>query len=316
MTIKTKLSAIAALLLTIATGALAADKPTAHQIPLRMLGGYAVVEAKLDGYDRPLRLIVDTAASVSALDSKLAEQLNMVDSNARADSVQGASGAAHNVQFGKRTEFLLAGRRYELQPILTQMSHFSRGGADPGSYHGILGNDLLQQYDIRFDVPAGVLELVEAAPNGLQFAGRQCQSNGFSADRPHYLKGFGKIDVGASSDGRHSSIEALIDTGAAQTLFNWAAIQTLGYKRGDDRLRERAQGTSGFGHQRIETHLAVLDELSYGTWNTPELEVRVTDLPVLKAIGMDQGPAVILGIDVLQQLPLTISKGVTHICMG
>ena len=285
-----------------------------HQIPLRMVGNYAVVNARIAGHDQPLRLIVDTAAGASALDSQLIEKLELIDASAQQAHVSGASGSAHSVQFARQLEIEMAGSSFAIRPLATDMSRFGQAHGGSGDYDGILGNDLLRRYEVTFDVPGGALTLSEAESDGA--AHPICQANGFGAARPAHLSGFALVELMATADNQPAAVEAVVDTGAAQTLFNWRAMDSMGLDRDDMRLRDRAEGTRGFGGQRVDSQLFTLSQVRFLDWAVNDLEVRISDLPVFQALGLAEKPAVILGIDALQRAPLWISKGVERICIG
>lgn len=304
--------------LFVAHVASASTTSSVHQISLQMAGPYPVVEARIAGYERPLRLIVDTAAGASALDRALIEELDLLDGAAPAVQVRGASGTSQSVQFAKQLQLQLAEARFALKPLVTDMARFSYGHdrMQPAPrFDGIVGNDLLRRFDVRFDVPGQLLTLSEPRQQAGP-AAEACQANAFGADRPELLSGFALIELSASAERHTASVPAVVDTGAAQTLFNWAAVEQLGFAKGDARLRERAQGTRGFSGHAAQTFLADLSALGFADWTTGPLQVRVADLPVFAALGLGEQPAVILGIDALRQTPLSISAGVGLICVG
>jgi len=109
----------------------------------------------------------------------------------------------------------------------------------------------------------------------------------------------------------------VVDTGAAQTILNNAAASALGLHTDgrDARVRARSKGSEGLGGKPTPTWLYTLPALASAGWQHPAVEVRISELPVFRAIGLDQRPAVILGADVMQGGQVDISAGAERICL-
>lgn len=288
----------------------AATAATGTQVlSLALVGKHPRVQVRLEGAPRPLSFVVDTAAGASVIDAALAERLGLFDADARSHAVKGAGGAAGN---GRVTRLLgLSSGRFgwHAQLLAMDLSHIAE--ADAPAIDGIVGNDLLARFDVRFDLPAGRLEL---APAGT-LSTADCLPNALPQRAPS-LQRFAFAQVRAGDGQRAVEAVAVIDSGAAQTILNPPAARALGVVEGDARLRVRAQGTRGLGSTTTETWLYTLPSLRVGGAELAPLEVRLSALPVFAVLGLEQRPAMILGVDALLTRPWTVAAGGARVCPG
>ncbi len=59
-------------------------------------------------------------------------------------------------------------------------------------------------------------------------------------------------------------------------------------------MRVREKGTEGLGGGKQATWLYTLPGMAGNGWQHPSMEVRISELPVFKAIGLEARPALIL----------------------
>lgn len=313
---RTALMAAACALAGAAAPALASSPAAPWQLPVAMHEGYPMLDVQLAGAKQPLRMVLDTAASHSVLDLALAQSLALVDDTAATAPVEGAAGRAAAMRQGRRTAMQLGAMRLETAPVLLDLAPLQTATR---RIDGILGQDLLLRHDLRLDLPAGRLEL---APPGSQphwFAGRTCRDNPERAERAPGTGGFFFVDLvlrGPQDGTAAATVRAVLDTGAAQTLINHGARRALGVADGDARLRERSGGTQGISAAAAATQLLSVGGLALGAWQVPPFELRVSDLPVFEVLGLAGRPAMILGIDVLQRVPLALAAGAKRMCLG
>lgn len=52
-----------------------------------------------------------------------------------------------------------------------------------------------------------------------------------------------------------------------------------------------------------------------GNWQHPPMEVRISELPVFRAIGLEARPALILGADAMRDGQVDIGAGAARICL-
>ena len=97
---------------------------------------------------------------------------------------------------------------------------------------------------------------------------------------------------------------AVIDTGARKTRINWV----LGYKLGmsPDSL-SAGDIVQGGTNTPLETGTAIIRHIDIGSRQLSYAPVLVADLPVFEVFGVDEQPAVILGLDWLEELRMVIN---------
>jgi predicted aspartyl protease len=263
--------------------------PLPERLPLRMQGAHPVVEVRLEGRAAPLRMIVDTAAGRTIVDAALADALGLRDDGKV--QVSGAAGATDAVSTGKRIRLSLGEFTFDVRPLVHPVN---------------------QAVDVRFDLPAGTLSLAPAGTQPGWSTGGTCLAN-VGGDGP---AGFGFVDGTLRRGDTHTPIRAVVDTGAAQSVLNPAALRALGLGLDDPALRVRDAGTRGFGAGKIDTWLLGGLDLDIAGVATGPMEMRVSDLPVFGFIRLADRPGMILGIDVLSRRPLTLLGGMRTICIG
>jgi predicted aspartyl protease len=282
---------------------------------LSMEGGFPVVSARTPGQEKPLRLIVDTAAGATVIDDSLAGRLGLTPD--LSVEVRGAGGPSAARRATQSMRIMLADDLTEtVQPVLIDMSRFAVDGI---AYDGILGNDVLRKFDTRFDAPAGRLMLALPGSGPSPIADLQCIDNLRPREAGPSLAGFGMFDLRlgiAGPPAREATVRAVLDTGAAVTVLNRPAAEALGVAADDPRLRTHEAGTKGFGGDSIASDLVDLASAKVEEWRVGEATVRVSDLPVFKVLGLDEKPAAILGIDLLRHVPVGFKAGVTELCFG
>src|SRR5258705_1819614 len=130
------------------------------EIPLRTTSsGFLSGEVNLEGFDRPLNFIIDTAASISVVSEKLAEQEQMIahlqPSKMR---VFGAAGITEDVKlvrlprvtFGLTTLERISAAVLDLEPV-NETSGFTQSG--------IIGGNFLNHFRIYFDFARSIIRL-------------------------------------------------------------------------------------------------------------------------------------------------------------
>lgn len=289
----------------------------AEEIPLRY-DVHPYVSVRLDGLERDLAFIVDSAAGATVVDREIARQ----HAPERFESLQAVhvSGASSTSSQGVLDikGIHLGQRVLGTTAVVTDMKAFWRDGFEPA---GILGNDLLRRFDVRFDVAKGRLQLVEPASQPLWFENGDCQRNRnghLPSDNRASLEGFLFVDLMVPSiRAPHSpvSVRAVVDTGAAQTILNWSAAKAIGIDSQTPGLLVRAKGTVGLGAGNTKTHELTLPQLAFNAQSVKDVRVRISDLPVFKVLGLEHQPAAIFGIDVLKQWPFAMSASAERFCV-
>lgn len=303
-----RLHTLAAALL-LAAGSTQAAAPSTHLVPLSMHRGHPVVDVRIGGQAAPLRFVVDTAAGATVVDSDVVHRLGLEDNTADAIAVNGATDAAAQIRATRESEWRIGDLSLRLSAMHTRLGHLT--GGDGPRIDGILGNDVLRRWDMVMDIDAGRLQL---APAGSLADAPACQANALP-DRPAPMAGFGFIELRMGE--AQVPVVAVVDTGAAQTVLNLAAAQALGLRTdgSDPRVRVREKGTRGLGAAVADTWLTTLPSLRSATWQHPPFEVRISDLSIFKALGLEARPALILGADALLETELGVAANATRICL-
>ncbi|MFC4728439.1 aspartyl protease family protein [Coralloluteibacterium thermophilus] len=283
--------------------------PEGHRIPMHLVGKHPRVQVRIDGVDRPLSFVVDTAAGASVVDAALAERLGLLDATPRRMQVQGAGGSTAATHVTALQALSSGDLRWQAQLLAMDLSKVAEGDAPP--VEGILGNDLMARFDLRFDLPAGHVLL--APPGSLPRT--DCLDNALP-QRAAGLQRFAFVPAQLRDGGDRVPVIGVVDTGAAQTVLNPPAARALGVAEDDGRLRRREAGTRGIAEQVIETWLYTLPTLAIGDWQLPPTEVRISALPVFAVLGLADRPAAILGIDALRQRRVDVLANATAVCLG
>lgn len=293
-----------------ATGNDPIDPPASVSLPLSYTGLRPSVPVSVDGTQEP-PFIVDTAASMTVIDSGLAGQLQLLaPAGAGTGTVEGASGAVSGVEAAVPDTISLGNITLEKPTILKwSMQPFSKDKP----YAGILGNDITGNYAMLFDVPGGELRL-ESADRIAGMPDEACVSN-LLPDRAPTLRNFAIVPVTlTTADGHTATVAGIIDTGAPRSFINPAAIEALAI--GDADYAADAETTAGFDHSKsVASRRLTLSGIRIGAWEEPDVEVSASDLPVFAATGLNARPAMILGMNLLDRRAFTLDRHGDAMCV-
>jgi len=166
--------------------------------------------------------------------------------------------------------------------IAAQIAH---GGDDLG-HDGILGQDFFAGSQIQFDfenrrVSFGALDL----------------SDSESAIPVDWLySSFALIEV--QIDG--VDVRAIVDTGAAHSIANFALMEALGLSRDELEAEESIVGIT----QHISTRYAgFASGVRIAETTSAETAIEFSGSPIFRTFGVENEPALILGMDVLSLFP-------------
>ncbi len=236
--------------------------------------GRLQAQVTLDGRG-PFSFTVDTAATGIVLSQALAARLGVRTGAGR--RVVGGIGQADsqtaNVNELGTDAFVLRNVSMALLPGL--------------SGDGILGMAPFIHSRIELDLAAHRLSIGPSAPTPDGFAALDGQLN------------HGILVVDVRIDG--VAAKALVDTGAPYNIGNPKLQAALGLPPGDARLSPGGTFADGFGQQRM-VEQATAGRIGVGAVTFSQPVVRFADMPVFRALGLDDGPAMILGIGQLAQM--------------
>jgi predicted aspartyl protease len=283
--------------IAVLTGACAtATTPKMTEVPLRMVGSYAVLPVHVAGSE-PLLFILDTGAGGSVISPATRASLAIDPSQSRFDTIVGAGGKSQmeSVPLAALTvgDFTVE----DLRAVVIDLAKFQRD--DGTQYAGILGQDFLKRFDVEIDLPGERLRLHDnAAGAPLQLA--------FDAGPPvrNQSDDIGWLKFDAMLDGH--PVGALVDSGSPRTIINWHAARAAGLTETSDRVRKRERPTSGLGAGAAATYDLGANTLSLGGTNFGATAVRIADLPIFELIGTGDRPAMIAGLDLLRRCAMYI----------
>lgn len=228
----------------------------------------------------PFRFVIDTGASRSTLAPHLARSLGLKASVGRNVMLNGVTGRAEvtTVAVDSLEIGALKFEKQDLPVIFTSIM----GNAD-----GILGVAGFEDQRIDVDFKRDRVSVLE--------------SNG---KRPHYSmvtaralrndNGLMIIDVRV---GRRVRAKAVIDTGAERTLGNIALQNAINHKR---RKRELIEAVvHGATADIADGVVQEVRQAQIGDLTLSNLEVIFADFHVFKLWGLDQEPAMLIGMDML-----------------
>ncbi|HEU5211037.1 MAG TPA: aspartyl protease family protein [Longimicrobiales bacterium] len=276
-------------------------------LPLVSVDGRLLTQVTVEGVGTHW-FIIDTAAGRSLISADLRRELDVPDSDVRLSLVTGATG--QSIMEFVRLPALHVGNAAHETPwvIVADIPDFRRYGER--EVNGILGVDVLADYDVVFDVPSGVLRLHPRDGSAEQRLGSATSGVPF-----HSSVADGFIQFTAVLHG--DSVPALLDTGAQTGTMNWRAAALAGVAADSDGVREDARGARGMNGRSMAAHRYTFDSLCIGGRCLPPTELRILDLPVFDAIGGKDAPAVLFGVDVLYDCALLLSYSTKrlHVCV-
>ena len=241
--------------------------------------GRVMTHVKVNGKG-PFRFVIDTGASRSTLSPHLARALNLQHSVGRNVMLNGVTGAAE-VPTVAVESIEIGALRFEKQDLPVIFTSIM-GNAD-----GILGVAGFQDQRIDVDFKRDRVSVLE--------------SNG---KRPHYsmvtaratrnINGLMIVDVRV---GRRIRAKAVIDTGAERSLGNLALQNAM--NRGRKKRDPVSAVVHGATPDIADGDVQEIREATIGDMTLTNLEVIFADFHVFKLWGLDQEPAMLIGMDML-----------------
>lgn len=252
--------------------------------------------------------ILDTAAGRSVISQRLRDQLTLTSDAVRRDTVQGATGPVE-LEFVRLPGVRLAGREHEdAWVVVSGITDFRE--YDGLMVDGILGVELLRSYDVAIDVAADVMRLYPQDGSAIQTVEGRSVSVPF-----HSSLQDGFVQFAAAIAGE--PVEVILDTGARDGTLNWHAADLAGITPESPGIRANARGAGGMSGERVSASSHVIDEVCLAdSVCLVQREWRIVDLPVFRVAGTADGPAALVGADLMQTCPVLIaySTATLHLC--
>jgi predicted aspartyl protease len=263
--------------------ALGLATPTAADVPIAIAAsGHATVP--VEGSFGTRQFVFDTGAEGSAVYANFAEEAGLAP--AGVETLQGQTGAT-DVKLVRLGRLTLDGTT---KPQVDVVRLEAR--ADRVPLAGIVGLDLFGDRTVDFDLPRKRLTLLEPGtrPDGLGTAGIQATPT------------TGNLLTIPVRIGRVEAV-AVIDTGARKTRINWALGRLLGLDASKLIKGDTIQGAT---NEPVDTRAARLADVALGDRRLAEAPVLIADLPVFEAFGVADRPAIILGLDWLEETRMVV----------
>ncbi len=258
----------------------------AAETPLKLAErGVPVVDLAINGKG-PFAMVLDTGAGLTTVTTALKDELGLLKVGRMAQPVQ-LAGGAQTVDIYTLGFVMLAGEPAPA-PITVILDAPLRRVREA---RGILGMNVLSRFAVEIDQPGRRLSL---HPAGTAPARGADWSLAPMARRADFF-----IVVEAEIDG--VAARAMVDTGANETILNAALAEALGITPGAPGVGRAGSGIGGV--PSLTGRVAALS-VAGATWR--DLDVQAADLPLFAALGLDDGPALVLGNDALKLVRLHI----------
>ncbi|HEX2189024.1 MAG TPA: alpha/beta fold hydrolase [Longimicrobiaceae bacterium] len=275
------------------------------EAPLTEDSGRILVPVRIAGRDS-LVFILDTAAGGSVISPATRDLLGLDPAAGESVQVMGASGPTRLPRLAL-PPVTVGGETVEgMHAVVTDVARFRRSEGPP--YAGVLGVDFLRAFDVEIDVPGRRLRLWRLREGAAPPAPPRAPA---TLANLASVPGFVAFDVAVGD----TVARAILDSGAHLSTLNWRAAAGAGVTRATPGLvASRAAG--GISGDTIESHRWRFDEVGVEGLRFPPLEMRISDLPVFRAVGFGDRPAMLVGADLMRTCRVFISYSTrrVHLC--
>jgi predicted aspartyl protease len=257
--------------------------------------GTFTVPVSIDGHSMPMQ--IDTGSVNSSLSDETVRQFDFEKRNGGLPSgmffnniVMSQSTTVHAVGLGNL--FSTREAKFAVVPE----------GMLPASVYGILGPDLMVNYDVEFDFYHGKFNVFR--PHRCDDAVTLSWTDDNYAEMPMQLDAVGHITVSATLDGK--PVQVIVDTGASTTFMNLdVARKVFGWSADDPSVKPlRVQRiNNGRPVQFYSYPFAVLDLNGLQVKN-PKIDLAPS---ANFSVRIQNGAQIILGLNVLRQLHMYVA---------
>ena len=275
-------------------GAAACRLAQVAALPVRLTSSRILLDGRING--QPVEIILDTGAQTSMVFADAARRLGLVvDDASGSQQMYGAGGG-----FSARRVWVRDLSLGDSQLKGVTLWAGSRAGRGFGAAALLLGQDVLQNWDVEYDLQHGAVRLFH--PDGCRGDEVVYWAAAYAKARMQHTMGAGAaidLDVGLN----HATVAAILDTGAPESVITPEAAARAGLTRP---MAEKAgAGIGGLGSARAEERIAELDTLSIGGEVVQHPRLPVADIfvrDVQETTGSLVGervdmPDMVLGLD-------------------
>ncbi|TWB50949.1 retropepsin-like aspartic protease family protein [Nitrospirillum viridazoti] len=234
-------------------------------IPLEQDGNNLLARVIING--KPAHMIVDTGAWGSLLSRSSLGYLGLTAVDAHTEVV-GIDGTSRMLQTTMDSIELGAWRSRDVRVYVGGYGEWR------GDTVGLLGMDLLERYDMEFDVAHNLLSLYK--PENCDNDVLAYWSDTYNVTDMDSVRGNrSRIRVPVLVNGQ--TVHAELDSGASITVLDEGVARRVGIDviAGDAAKAGNLQGANGYS---VETHIGTFDSFSIGDETIRHAKLRVTDL--------------------------------------
>ncbi|MGO9930307.1 MAG: aspartyl protease family protein [Steroidobacteraceae bacterium] len=247
------------------------------ELPVTLIGLHPLIMVQVDGTDVPV--VLDSGATFNLLSYDAATKLNLRLHSLRGRvTVSGVGGAGHTLA-------ALAVADVRLGAVRVADTKFIIAGAQIGSASGFIGNVILRNFDIDYDLAGGVVKLARASDcDGVALAD-------WAKSQPYSVsdmdRGGGSPTITGYINGVESRIE--FDTGASVSILDIRAAARAG-------ITPKSAGAAaggdvyGVGRSYMKTWVVPVASVKIGEEETRNTRLLIGDIS-------NSGADMLLGTD-------------------
>lgn len=272
-------------------------QPTVDLELARLESGHLTVPLRAGGQD--FTFILDTGASTSVLTPEARDALGIAEDAGLEVEAAGANGSVNGVRLLTVDAVEVGPRTYKkLSMAVMDLGHLQAQLGRP--VHGILGRNFLARNDIEIDFVSNKLRMY---PPGAIGSGELGTQDMIAVPYGSFPAGLMRIDVQLDDT---VELPAVFDLGAARSVVNWRAANAAGVDPKKAKKLPKAQALVGADDRGLETSRFTFGRLAAGELSVQRPVLHIADLEVFETLGVADGPAMVFGLDLVDDRRLVI----------
>jgi clan AA aspartic protease (TIGR02281 family) len=246
--------------------------------------------------DQDYDFILDTGASITVITPDTRDRLGIDAEDGIPVKAAGANGEIDQVRVVNLPPVRVAGREHQgLQAAVMQLEHLE--GPLGRSLPGILGQNFLATHRLELDFPANTVVFHPESEDAPEIPD--------STTVPwEAFEVAGLIRLRVSIDDSEP-FPAVLDLGAGRSIVNWKAAALAGVDPKDE-LSSSAEPLLGADAKALQLKTRAFKNLRFGEVAIEGPQLYIGDVGVFETLGISDGPAMVLGVDLLSDRRLLI----------